>query len=181
MECKRRGLTQTCVDGDRKIPKYLYGISKKTPTANLYCATSLLRTNLIPTDDLNFRTLLFDSIDQYGATVATQVDTYANYSTVNGSNDFVDPAILHIESPTLLLSRQMAKRHLTDGSNPMAHFTADTGSLLMPSESNIASHMSESCGEKTSIGFTISSGWSSTFLPCGMCEEPGGPINGSSE
>ncbi len=180
MECKRRGLTQTCVDGDRKIPKYLYGISKKTPTANLYCATSLLPTNLIPTNDLNFWSLPFDSTNQSGATVATKVNTYANYSTVNGSNDFVDPAILHIESPTLLLSRQMAKKHLTDKSNPITHFTTDTAPLLMPVESNNSSHMSESWGEKTSIGFTISSGWSSTFLPCGMSEEPGWPINVSS-
>lgn len=180
MECKRRGLTRTCVDGDRKIPKYLYGISKKTPTANLYCATSLLPKNLIHTKDLNFWSFPLDSIDQSGATVATQMDNYANYSTVNSSNDFVDPAILHIENPTLLLSRQMAKRHFRGESNPMTHFTADTGSLLIPPERNIASHMSESQGEKTSIGFTISSGWSSTFLPCGMSEEPGGPINVSS-
>lgn len=171
-------MTETCVDGDRKIPKYLCGISKKTPTANLYCDTSHLHTNRNAHGDsaegLNFWTLPFNSVNQSGATIVGQMGTDGSYPTVQGSSDFVDPSILQIESPTLLLSRQMAKSHIKDEEPPKVHLTADIGSLLLPPEVNVAS---QTWGEKTSIGFTISSGWSSTFLPCGMSDESGGSMN----
>jgi hypothetical protein len=179
-------MTQTCVDGDRKIPKYLYDVSEKTPKVDLYCAVSHLPTNWNahgnPVNGTDYVALAFNSVNRFGATFEEQVDPYQNSSTEQGPSDFVNPAILHIESPTLLLSRQTARNYLQEKKTPQAQsFTVNVGPLPMPPVGVKGSHGIESALGGKTIGFTISSGWSSTFSPCGMSEEPGGSINVSYE
>lgn len=176
MECKRRGMTETCVDGNRKTPKYLYDICNKSPPVSLYNDTSNTHSNWSTygglSKDTDYCLLPCDPVNQSGVTSEEQVHPRRYYCSGQEFDDFIDPAILHIESPTLLLNRQ------TVNGQPQAKvgfeaqsLTADIGSLLRPPVESIGSHgMESSLGGKT-IGFTISSGWSSTFLPYGMSED----------
>jgi hypothetical protein len=157
MECKRRGMTETCVDGDRKIPKYLYDMSEK----QFYCGRA--RSNA-PENSLDSWALPSNSVNQFGACFEEQVDPALDYSTEQGPKDFVDPAILHIESPILLLSRQTTKSHLHEEKSLAAHaLPANMSSHPVLPVGCYDSHgVEKTFGGKT-IGFTISSGWSSTF------------------
>lgn len=170
IECKRRGLTETCVDGDRKIPKYLYDMSDKPPNIGIYYGRAHLNAPANSTDSWK---LSSNSVNQLGATFEEQVDPSLEFSTEQGPNDFVDPAIVHIESPILLLSRETAKNHCQEGMNPKVQFLrTDMSSFpVLPVGCHGAHGIENVLGGKI-IGFTISSGWSSTFLPCGMSEEP---------
>jgi hypothetical protein len=179
MECKRRGLTKTCVDGDRKIPRYLYDMSKKPPKIDLYGGRTLLNA---PADSLDSWALPSNPINRFGATFEEQVDPSLNYPTEQGQNDFVDPAILHIESPILFLGQQTANSNQQPEGDLTAHsLTIEMRSRpVLPVGCHGSHGVERSFGRKT-IGFTIKSGWSSTFSPCGMNEEPEGLINVSSK
>lgn len=182
LECKRRGIFETCVDGDRKIPKYLYDMSKKSPRVDWHCGAShsdmssnAQRSRLNGTDHW---ALPSNPVNKFGATFAGQANPPEDYSTEQSPYGFVDPSILHIESPTLLLSRQKAQYQSQKIINLQTQsLTFNGGSLLMTPVADNHSHGIESvtCGK--TIGFTINSGWSSTFLPCGVSEEPAGSIN----
>lgn len=161
IECKRRNMTETCVDSDRKIPKYLYDMSEKPPMIDLYCGRA--RSNA-PVNSLEPWALPSNPVNQFGAILEEQADLPQKYSTEQGSGDFVDPAILHIESPILFLSQQTAKRH----QKPEEGLTAHSLKIDMRSRPVLpvgckGFHGVEGnfCGK--TIGFTIKSGWSSTF------------------
>jgi hypothetical protein len=171
LECKQRGMTQTCVDGNRKIPKYLYGTPNITPAADLDCGTSLPQTtggaHRGHTDITDYWTWRSNSFNQPGNTFTGPMRTHENCSIELGPNEFVNPATFHIESATLLLSRQMARAHLVKEDN------IQTQSLVADMDLPMAMPVrgKRALCRKTSIGFTISSGWSNTFLPCGISEE----------
>jgi hypothetical protein len=177
-------MTETCVDGNRKTPKYLHDICSKLPPLSLYNGTFNTRSDWstyggLPkdTDDCM---LPCDPVNQFGATSEEQVHPRGNYCSDQGYNGFIDPTILHIESPTLLLSRQTVDGHPQGNLGFEGQsLTLGIGPLISPLVGSNGSHgMESSLGGKT-IGFTISSGWSSTFLPCGMSEDPAGSINAS--
>jgi hypothetical protein len=151
---------------------------EKPPNIDLYGGKSRLNA---PANSIDPWALFSTPVNHFRATFEERVDLPQNYSTEQGPGDFVDPAILHIESPILFLSQQTAKSHQQPEENLTARSLANDmrPRPVLPVGCHGSHGVERTSGGKT-IGFTITSGWSSTFLPCGMNEEPEGSINVSS-
>lgn len=145
-------------------------MSDKPPKIGIYYGRARLNA---PANSPDSWKLSSNSVNQLGATFEERVDPDLEFSTEQGPNDFVDPAIVHIESPIFLLSRETAKNYCQEGKKPKVQFLrTDMSSFPVPPVGCHGAHGIENVLGGKIIGFTISSGWSSTFLPCGMSEEP---------
>ncbi|KAL4780177.1 hypothetical protein BJX76DRAFT_55325 [Aspergillus varians] len=185
MQCVKRGIGLACVDGNRKPPKYL--LCDFPPTKQ---ATS-------PRAKQHQERKFLDITRSWNANTGFKpplqaVQTHTK-TVEQGLSEFIDPTMLHTGSPSQGSEKGLFRE---DSSNPPklhAPSWADvpfekfispedmsgdilaeslTIDLFRPQISNVEScdaHGSQ--GRRPSSGFAISSGWSSTFFPCGMDEE----------
>lgn len=165
----KRGIGLSCVDGNRKPPKYLLcDLEKPNPSARV--PQKQINKIIEPTDDFAFV-------------------------------EFIDPTLLHAESPSSGLENQATMRlHWDDngnispigGSNQLQSplFEQDAGPKT-PEDMNMCGGVEFQPqifngdgydgrshggihGRRPSHGISISSGWSETFFPCGVDEETEG-------
>lgn len=171
--CVKRGMALKCVDGFRKPPKYLCD-SPKAKKSGLHRPKPARRE---PQHEFIDPTLL-------------QTD-----SPSPESDGFAEMSLFWEEKNNALFFSRMLQRSPSEGGRQgqseenlreESYHSADdlskdlfsgspTIGTLIPSASNVngcdGHSIKEVHADGSSFGFSISSGWSSTFFPCGMEEE----------
>lgn len=170
MECSRRGIEHACIDGNRRIPKYLLSTPAKRPTLGHLRGPHFLHPHLDAIGDLakttGYWALPSNSVNEPEAIFTEKADPQGKYSDEQSLIHFADPRMLQIASPTRFLNPRMAGSDFKVQENRKVQSpTADMDSFLIVPVGSHGSYIIQSTIDgKTSIGFTISSGWSSTFL-----------------
>lgn len=171
-ECTKRGIELACVDGVRKPPKYLGDTASLRHTrSSLWAARhefidpTMLHTwrlNSGSEDHACMRLSRGRRNKALGSSGTLQHSPWAD----------VQPSECHG------ITQKIPQQPTEDVSGNVCPETLEIGTL-MPPGSNINSYGEHANGyvqrSGASYGFTISSGWSSTFFPCGIDEEPEEP------
>lgn len=172
--CVKRGMALKCVDGFRKPPKYLCDSPPKTKKSCSHRTKSLRRDAQHEFID---PTLLHTGSSSPESD--SSAETELSWQERNNALCF-SRKLQHYprESARAKQSEQPAREgpcQATDDVPRDSFSEALAIGTLMPPTSNLdgcdGHSITEVHGSGTSYGFTISSGWSSTFFPCGMEEE----------
>lgn len=168
-ECTKCGIASTCVDGVRKLPKYL------GDTASLcYTRSSLWAPRQKFIDSTILHTWSLNSGYEDHACMRRSRNTRLGSSGKLQHSPWADVQPSEGHGITQKVPQQPTED--VPGSNCPETLAIGT---LTPSGSNMYRYDEHVNGNVqnngASYGFTISNGWSSTFFPYGMDEEPDEP------
>lgn len=171
----KRGIGLSCVDGNRKPPKYLLCDLEK-PAQSARIPQKQINRIIEPADDLAFAefidpTLLHAENPSAGlenqAPMRLYWDDNGNTNPIGGSNKLQSP-----------LSEQDSGPMTPEDMDMCGGVESVMADLFQPQASNgdgSDGHSHDGIhGRRPSYGISISSGWSDTFFPCGMNEETEG-------
>ncbi|KAJ6118159.1 hypothetical protein N7471_014036 [Penicillium samsonianum] len=192
-QCVKRKMPSQCVDGYRKPPKYLNEGTKKVAKVGLYsCGTSPQQTQHQQENILN--TTSYDNeITEQEANDDGHIQHHRSDSFDEVFDEVIDLNFFYTTRSSFEFGNQAFEGSIVKGNDNFMTFISDAEYATWSERSSSVSEDSEvgtsyqppEDGFGTSLaklhmyardepcsGFAISSGWSSTFFPHGMEEEP---------
>ncbi|CAG8138609.1 unnamed protein product [Penicillium nalgiovense] len=181
-----------CVDGYRKPPKYLNECKKKAAKASVYRGVTSPQKVRHQQDEI-LNTTSYDKITEQPANDEEHIHNHRRDPFEEVFDAVIDPNFFYTERPNFKFGNQASRGTIVKGNDNFMTFISDAEYATWSERSSSVSEDSEIgtsyqgledgfgarlaklnmyTRDKLYSGFSISSGWSSTFFPHGMEEDP---------
>ncbi|KAJ5265279.1 hypothetical protein N7524_006297 [Penicillium chrysogenum] len=182
-----------CVDGHRKPPKYLNECAKKAAKADVYRDVSFPQKAGHHQDEILNTTSYDNKITEQSANDEENIHNPRSDPFEEVFDAVIDPNFFYTERPSFKFGNQTSRGTIVKGNDNFMTFISDSEYATWSERPSSVSEESEigtsyqgledGLGAKLAklqmyarderySGFSISSGWSSTFFPHGMEEDP---------
>ncbi|KAJ5480059.1 hypothetical protein N7530_005568 [Penicillium desertorum] len=182
-----------CVDGHRKPPKYLNECAKKVAKAGVYRGVTSPQKAGHQRDEILNTTSYENRIAEQPANDDEHIHNPRSDPFEEVFDAVIDPSFFYTERPSFKFGNQTSRGTIVKGNDNFMNFISDAEYATLSERSSSVSEESEigtsyqgledGFGAKLAklrmyarderySGFSISSGWSSTFFPHGMEEDP---------
>ncbi|CAG8895279.1 unnamed protein product [Penicillium egyptiacum] len=194
-QCVKRKMPSECVDGHRKPPKYLYECTKRAAKASVYRGVASPQQARHQQDEISNTTGYDKETTEQSANDEGHIQDRRSDPFEAVFDEVIDPNFFYTERPNFKFKNQASRATMVKRNDNFMTFFSDAEYATWSERSSSVSEDSEIGTSYQALedgfganlaklhmyardapysGFSISSGWSSTFFPHGIEEDPHG-------
>lgn len=194
-QCVKRNMPSQCVDGIRKPPKYLNESTKKSRKTGLYHGVTSPQQTQCQHEDIPNTTSYGNEIIEQEANDKGHIKYHRSDSFEEVFDEVIDSNFFYTERSSFKFGNEPSEGTILKGNDNFVTFFSDAEFATWSERSSSVSEDSElgtsyqapedglgaslvelqrHARDEPYSGFAISSGWSSTFFPHEVEEEPNG-------